>query len=430
MAGGELHGPDVEVAGATQDSRELVEGQLFVPVVAERDGHDFIPAALESGAAAYLSNGPTPGGTAIVVDDTVAALQAIGRHGRNRLGESWVVGITGSVGKTSTKDLVAAIFATAGPTHASARSFNNELGVPLTILNAPDDVASLVVEMGTRGPGQIATLAAIAAPSIGIVTTVGAAHTSEFGSVEAVIEAKGELVESLPLNGFAVLNAEVPGVLAMASRTSAEVITFGRDEGDVHATSVVRNADLTSNFDLQTPWGSASVTLGARGDHNVVNACAAAAAALAAGLSLTNVVTGLARPDLSPWRMELLRTPTGTLVLNDTYNANPLSVEAALRSLVELDASAHVAVLGVMAELGEESDAEHERMAALAAELGVRLISVDAPYGGDDQVPNAFDAATIVLGLGPDDAVLVKGSRVAELERLVEVLGATPVAGP
>ncbi|NNE74476.1 MAG: UDP-N-acetylmuramoyl-tripeptide--D-alanyl-D-alanine ligase, partial [Acidimicrobiales bacterium] len=383
VVGGELVGDDVEVSGASQDSRSLIPGQLFVPVLAERDGHDFIRQAIEAGAAAYFTQAEPVGGTAIRVTDAVAALQALGRHARSKLGDATVIGITGSAGKTSTKDLMASILLSTGNAHASEKSFNNEMGVPLTIINAPDNTAVLIVEMGTRGAGQIRDLVQIAAPSIGVVTTVGGAHTSEFGSVEAVAEAKAEMVEDLPAMGWAVLNAEVPLVAAMAEQTSAQVVTFGRDTGDVHATDIVRHADLTSEFTLVSPWGSASVHLGARGEHNIVNACAAAAAALAAGAGMSSVVLGLVHPELSPLRMELLTTPAGATVLNDCYNANPLSVEAALRALADLPAERRVAVLGLMAELGDEHEAEHARMAELAETLEIRVLAVaGAPYAG------------------------------------------------
>ena len=426
VVGGELIGPDVALDGASQDSREVASGQLFVPVVAERDGHQFIADALARGAAAYLTAGPIEGGSAIRVGDTVAALQQLATHLRDRLGNAAVIAITGSVGKTSTKDLLASVLTEAGPTHASPRSFNNELGVPLTIVNAPDMTAALVVEMGSRGPGQIAELCRVASPSSAVVTMVGLAHTSEFGSIEAVAEAKSEIVQGLPAEGWAVLNAEVPLVAAMADRTAAQVISFGGHRGDVRAESVVMADDLTSRFRLVSPWGDTDIVLGARGRHNVVNACAAAAASLAVGVNMSAVVTGLAVPRLSPWRMELSTTPAGATVLNDAYNANPLSVASALASLAALPADRRVAVLGLMAELGESSDAEHRRMYELAVKLGVEVIAVDAPYGDALRVADVDEAERELLDrhghLGPGTAVLVKGSRVAGLERLADRL--------
>ncbi len=423
---GELRGSDVAVEGATQDSRAVVPGQLFVPVVAERDGHDFIGAALVAGAAATLTSRDEPvDAPAIRVEDTVVALQLCAAHVRRRLGNASVIAITGSAGKTSTKDLLASVLRRAGATHASERSFNNELGVPLTLLNAPDGVAAVVVEMGMRGPGQITRLCRIASPSMAVVTTVGSAHTSELGSVEAVARAKGEIVQDLPAEGWAVLNAEVPLVLAMADRTAARVITFGGADGEVRAERVEVAPDLTSRFRLLSPWGSADVVLGARGAHNVTNACAAAAAALAAGAGMSAVVAGLAEPTMSPWRMELRTAASGATVINDAYNANPLSMASALRSLAALAVDRRVAVLGPMAELGDESEDEHRRIADLARQLGIDVIAVDAPYDGAVSVAGLDEAvgALVEWGeLGADAAVLVKGSRVAGLERLAAQL--------
>ena len=478
---------DTTIETATQDSREIGRAAgdppaLFIPIAAERDGHDFIAT---SGAAVTLSakpvgelepgqpgqsgqsatgrsgasgQGSLPDGLAVVeVDDPAEALAALGRAGRSRLDGGVVIGITGSVGKTTTKDLLSSVFATDRPTHASHRSFNNELGVPLTILNAPDDTQALVLEMGARGIGHIELLASIGRPTVGIVTTVGAAHTSEFGSVEAVAQGKGELVEALPSaaeGGVAVLNADNPLVAAMAERTTARIVfcssqsspgspgssggagDAGADAAWVRAEDVTLSDDLVPQFRLVSDWGTADVVLGARGVHLVDNALCAAAAALASGVSLDDVVRGLAEPVLSPMRMSLLRTDVGTAVLDDTYNANPMSLEAALRSLAALPARRRIAVVGEMAELGAASAADHARMGALAVSLGIEVIAVGAPdYLGtlDADAPAALAADVVEAmrllvtsptgaALSPDDAVLVKGSRVAELERLVALL--------
>lgn len=418
--GGRMAGPDVVVDGATIDSRAIRAGQLFVPVVAERDGHRFIAAALEAGASAYLTSEAPVGGTAIVVADTVAALQDAGRHARSLLAGP-VVGITGSVGKTSVKDLLAAVLAKQLRTAASERSFNNELGVPLTLLGAPDDTQAVVVEMGARDVGHIAELCSIARPTIGVVTRVAPVHTEIFGTIDDVARAKGELVRDLPPTGTAILNAADPRVAAMAAITAATVVTFG-DGGDVHADHLRVDGSLRGRFRLHSPWGEVEVGLAARGIHQVDNALAAATAALVCGLSLEDVATGLAEATLSPWRMELATAPDGALVLNDAYNANPTSVAAALESLVALPASRRTAVLGAMAELGPDSDAAHVEVGALAARLGVRLITVAAPaYGGED-VATVEDVVDLLEPLGPGDAVLVKGSRVTGLERLAELL--------
>ena len=418
--GGSLEGPDVVVDGASQDSRAIAPGQLFVPLSGERDGHDFIAAARQGGAAAYLTTGRLEGGTAIVVDDTLVALQAAGRHARSRL-TSQVIGVTGSVGKTSVKDLLRAVLQERWATSASLRSFNNEIGVPLTLLDAPDGTEVVVVEMGARGIGHIAELCAIALPTVGIVTRVAAVHTEVFDGLDEIAAAKGELVEALPASGTAVLNAGDPRVAGMASRTVATVLSYG-EGGDVRGEDAVLGDDLRTRFRLVSPWGSQAIALSARGLHQADNALAAAAAGLALGMDLGEVAAGLATAALSPWRMELSTAPSGAMVLNDAYNANPTSVAAALESLLALPARRRVAVLGRMAELGERESADHAAIGAQARALGIRVIAVAAPgYGGEDV--DTVEQAVAALGeLADGDAVLVKGSRVAGLERLAAAL--------
>jgi UDP-N-acetylmuramoyl-tripeptide--D-alanyl-D-alanine ligase len=430
--GGRLVGPDVTVVGAAIDSRLVAGGELFVPVVAERDGHDFVPDALRAGAAAFLTARPAdevaPAArhvSAVEVADTQVALADLGRHARDRLAgdvDGRVVGVTGSVGKTSVKDLLAVALGARWPTAASAGSFNNELGVPITLLGVAEGTRALVVEMGARGVGHVAELCAIARPTVGVVTRVAAVHTETFGTLDDIARAKGELVEALPADGVAVLNAADHRVAAMADRTAARVVTFGTG-GDVAAEDVRLDAELRPTFRAVTPWGRAEVRLSARGTHMVDNALAAAAAALACDVPLDDAAAALGRAALSRWRMDLVTLPSGARLLNDAYNANPVSMAAALRALAGLDARRRVAVLGVMAELGPSSDDEHRAVGDLARELGVEVVAVGAPaYGGTavDDVARVRDA----LGdLGPGDAVLLKGSRVAGLERLVELLG-------
>jgi UDP-N-acetylmuramoyl-tripeptide--D-alanyl-D-alanine ligase len=417
---GEVVGDETEADGVTIDSRSIDGGELFVPIVAERDGHEFIDAAVAAGASAYLTAGRmVDGATAIRVQDTAAALLDVGRLARRVIAGA-VVGITGSVGKTTVKDLTAAALRPASRVHASVRSFNNEMGVPLTLANAPDDVDVVVVEMGARGRGHIALLCDIARPTVGIVTTVALAHAEMFGTIEEVAVAKGELVEALPSDGTAVLNADHPLVRAMASRTIARVVTFGVEssDADVTASGVTLDDDLQPSFRLHSPWGESDVHLSVAGAHQVMNALAAAAGAMAVGASPSDVAEGLATAAISPWRMELHRTRAGAVVLNDAYNANPTSMEAALRSLAALTARRRVAVVGVMAELGPDGPAEHRRIAALARDLGIELLAVDAPDYGVPVV-HGLDAVLDRLGVpGDGDAVLVKGSRVAGLEAL------------
>lgn len=426
--GGTLFGPDREVTGATVDSRRVTGGELFVPVRAARDGHGFIVGALDAGAAAYLTAEPPGPGTAVVVDDTVAALAALGRDARRRLPDR-VVGITGSAGKTSTKDLLAA--ALDGPFRptASERSFNNELGVPLTLVNAADETDAAVVEMGARALGHIRALCEVARPTVGVVTNVGMAHTEMLGSLDGVARAKAELIEALPPEGTAVLNADDGRVAAMASASAAPVVTFGMGTGDVRAEGLGLDDELRPRFRLVSPWGGADVHLGVRGTHQAANALAAAAAALALGAPIEAVASGLGRARLSPWRMELLRTASGGMVLNDAYNANPASTEAALRSLAALDARRRVAVLGPMLELGPRSQSEHRRIGDLARSLGIDLVVVAAPGYGGEGVDDVAAAAALVGKVNDGDAVLVKGSRAAGLERLAALLAGRPEAG-
>lgn len=439
LTGGRAMGPDVDVDGASIDSRHVRPGQLFVPLVAERDGHAFIADALAAGAAAYLCSGPPSGGTAIVVEDTAAALAALGAAARGRLPDR-VVGITGSVGKTTTKDLLAPVLGRRWRTAANPGSFNNELGVPLTLLGAPEGTEAVVIEMGARGIGHIASLVGLARPTVGVVTTVGVCHTEQFGTVEQVARSKAELVAGLPASGTAVLNAGIPLVAAMAKATSARVLTFGGppDDGarpvDVTATAITLDGRLRPSFTLHSPWGDADVRLGVHGRHQVTNALAAAAAALACGVAVDDVAGGLAEGTLSKWRMALELAPSGALVINDAYNANPLSMEAALHSLATLDAVRYTAVLGVMAELGDHSAAEHIRVGQLAARLGIRVIAVGTSGYGGEKVDTAQDAAALLGSMGAGDAVLVKGSRAAGLEtlagRLTAAEGTAARVGP
>lgn len=419
---GRVEGPDVSVFGAAIDSRSMAGGELFVPIVAERDGHAFIPAALDAGAGAYLTARAPVGGTAIVVADTAAAITALGAAARDRLPDR-VVGVTGSVGKTSTKDLLASVLARRWITGSSPESFNNELGVPLTLINAPDGCEAVVVEMGARGRGHIASLCATARPTVGIVTAVAAVHTELFGTLDDVAVAKRELVECLPPTGTAVLNVRDERVAAMADHCPGRVLRVG---DDVRAEGVTLDDELRPSFVLVSPWGAVDVRLGVRGEHQVVNAVAAAAAGLACDVPLDDVAAGLATAALSRWRMDLTRTPSGAVVLNDAYNANPTSMAAALEALARLDARRRVAVLGVMAELGPDSDAEHARIGALAAALGVRVVAVGTPAYGAETVDDVDDALAALGEVGDGDVVLVKGSRVAGLERVARRLtGAT-----
>jgi UDP-N-acetylmuramoyl-tripeptide--D-alanyl-D-alanine ligase len=414
--GGSLHGPDVSIDGASFDSRSLAPGQLFVPLVAERDGHLFIESALAAGAGAYLTQEAPRRGSAIVVADTSAALMELAAWARRRLAVP-VVGVTGSVGKTSTKDLIAAAVGAKRRVTANQRSFNNEQGLPVTVLGAPDDVELLVLEMGMRGFGEIARLCEVAAPTIGVVTSVAGAHTERVGGIDGVARAKRELVEALPAAGTAVLNADDARVAAMATHTDAEVVTYGVG-GDVRLGGVTLDELARPTFRADTPWGSVDVRLAVSGVHMAHNACAALAVAGVVTGSLTEAAAALGSATMSAMRMEVGRAPSGAIVINDAYNANPDSMRAALRALAGMSAHRRIAVLGVMAELDDPEPA-HRRIADEARALGIELITTGTDLYGVEPV------ADPIATLGPladGDAVLVKASRVAALERLAEAL--------
>ena len=473
---------ELVVDGLAIDSRLVQPGQMFAALSADRDGHDFVVAAFAAGAAAAVvereasSDGQWPGPVIVVssVPEALAELTRLarerlfepgpsgvtspdagssvsvgsGRSGSERSGSERVVGVTGSVGKTTTKDLLSNVLAQRFATVASEKSFNNELGVPLTLVNAPEGTEAAVIEMGARGPGHIRYLCELARPTIGVVTVIEGVHTEVMGSIAQIAVAKRELVEHLPSHGLAVLNAADPNVASMAGHTAASVLTFGGvvegaarrpsispaaasdPLGEVHAADLVLDDDLQARFDLRSPWGSVPVHLGVRGAHNVTNALAAAATGLWLGVDLESIAAGLGQAPASPWRMELVRPPGGPAVLNDAYNAGPASMEAAIRSLATLavdEGGRRVAVLGVMAELGPEGREEHRRIAALADELGIELLAAGTDlYCTDWAVPDVASVAEELSDLGPKDAVLVKGSRVAGLERVAQDLSCRP----
>ena len=441
--GGELHDvsdPQVPVTGDVElDSRRIRPGGLFVALAGERvDGHEHAAGAVGAGAVGVLAARPV-GVPAVVVPDVPAALADLARAVLDRLPDVTVVGLTGSSGKTSTKDLLAQLLAELGPTVAPPGSFNNELGHPYTVLRSTVDTRYLVLEKSARGIGHVAWLTRIARPRIGVVLNVGTAHLGEFGSRENIALAKGELVEALPADGVAVLNADDPLVLAMADRTAARVVTVGlAATADVRAVDVTLDERGTPSYELVTAAGSVPVTLSVHGEHQVGNSLAAAAVALELGMPLPAVADALGRARaLSRWRMEVTERPDGVLVVNDAYNANPESMAAALRALTTMARGRRSwAVLGEMAELGGSAADEHRRVGELTAELGVDRVVVVGPDAqrlyaaareGAVHVDDA-DAAIALLRaqLQPEDVVLVKASRSAGLERVALAL-AEPV---
>jgi UDP-N-acetylmuramoyl-tripeptide--D-alanyl-D-alanine ligase len=432
-----------------RDSREVVPGALFVAFAGERaDGHDFAGQVVRDGAVAVLAARPV-GVPAIVVDDVQAALGALARHVIERLGAT-VVALTGSAGKTSTKDLMAQILERIAPTVYTPGSLNNEIGLPLTALQADEHTRHLVLEMGARGIGHIAYLTGLTPPRIGVVLNVGSAHIGEFGGREQIAQAKGEMVEALPdehAGGIAVLNADDPLVLAMADRTKARVVLFGESEqAAVRATDVRLNDRGQAVFSLRTPTGCADVTLRLYGEHHVSNALAAAAVASELGMPAGEIATALSSAgSLSHWRMEVTERPDGVTVVNDAYNANPESMRAALRALAAMGRSAQAAggrtwaVLGKMAELGGEALAEHDAVGRLVVRLNVsKLVAVggteaawlqmgaynEGSWGEESVHVSDAEAAIDLLRaeVRPGDVVLVKASRSVGLEAVALAL--------
>jgi UDP-N-acetylmuramoyl-tripeptide--D-alanyl-D-alanine ligase len=390
--------------------------------VAERDGHAFIPAALAAGAPAYLTAQEPIGGTAIRVRDTAAALLSLGTLARGRVGGA--IGITGSVGKTTTKDLLAGCLASTFRTAASERSFNNELGLPLTLLGAPDAARWVVLEMGARRVGDIERLAEVALPDVGIVTSVDMAHVEYLGDLDGVARAKGELVAALPGSGLAALNFDDRRVRDMASLSACPVLGYGVGaDADVRADHVTLDRDLRARFRLSSPWGQTEVRLALHGVQQVANALAAATVALWCGIPIEAVAAALAVSQGSPWRMEVHHLPGGPVLLVDCFNAIPASAEAALRSMAALPGERKLAVLGLMAELGDHSKSEHHRIALLAEQLGIEVVGYGTGLYGEAHVAVVDEAVAVLRTMGPGDAVLVKGSRVARLEEVVRAYG-------
>ena len=434
--------PALPVTGAVADSRAAGPGDLYVAIVGERvDGHDFAAAAHTAGAVVTLGTRPTGQPTIVVPGDPVEALGRLASHTLDRLPAARVVAITGSSGKTTTKDLIATLLEDLGPTVAPAGSFNTEVGLPLTILRATADTRFLVLEMGARGIGHVATLCRIAPPDVGVVLNVGSAHLGEFGSREVIGAAKGEIVEALEPDGLAVLNADDPIVAAMAQRSGAPVVTFGSSPAaDVRAVGLTLDGSARAGFTLHTPSGDADVQLAMVGEHMAANACAAAAVALHFGMTPARAaeLLGAAQPR-SRWRMEVTTTASGVTVVNDAYNANPESMRAALRSLAAMRGQGRtIAVLGEMRELGADSIAEHDEVGRLAVRLdisktiavgqGARALYLGAAQEGSWNeeavfVPDVDAAIELLRGLvKPGDVVLVKASRSIGLEAVAHAL--------
>ncbi len=453
----------VTVTAVEFDSRKVTPGALFIALPGEHvDGHDFAGAAAASGAVAALGSRPVaelptvvvgaepagPGAARPSAQPALAALSALAAHVADRLIAAGltVVGITGSAGKTSTKDLTAAVLRRAGSVIAPPESFNNELGHPYTVLRADAETDFLVLELSARGRGHIAALCRVAPPRIGAVLNVGSAHLGEFGSRAAIAAAKGELLEALPAasnGGIAILNADDPLVAQMVSRTHAAVVRTGTGaHADVRAVGVRLDRSGAASFTLATPEGSAPVRLRVVGGHQVANALAAAAVGRAVGMDAGTVADALSAAEpVSKWRMAVSELRGGVTLINDTYNANPESVLAALRALTVIGAGRpRWAVLGEMAELGPAADGAHLRVGREAAAAGARVVAIGAaargiydgagPAAGAGRpgpswVPDANAALDLLLAeIRPGDTVLIKASRAVGLERLAAQVAA------
>lgn len=433
--------PDIVVTVAASDDRDCVPGTLFACIAGERvDGHDFIATARERGAVAALATRPV-GSPAILVEDVVLALGRLASYVIQRLPGTLVLGLTGSSGKTTTKDLLAAILAPHGETVAPRGSFNSEVGLPLTVLSCTTRTKYLVLEMGMRGTGHIRYLCDIAHPRIAGVINVGSAHLELLGSHEAIAEAKGEIIEALPADGTAILHADNPLVMAQRDRTVAHVVTFGEaPDADLRATDVQLDERARPRFTLHWQGDSVPVALTLSGEHQVANALAATAFALAAGIALTDVVAALETyVPASKWRMEVTERPDGVTIVNDAYNANPESMRAALKALAAMGQGRRTwAVLGEMREIGPTSVEQHDALGRLVVRLDIsRLIAVgegaralhlgamqEGSWGDESVWVPDIDAAIALLSdeVQPGDIVLVKASRSIGLERVAAAL--------
>jgi len=439
VVNGTLHGSDVLVSEAPViDSRVAIDGSLFLAVQGENvDGHGFVDDAFAHGAVLAITSKPVSQ-RHIIVDDVVAALGKLAQHVRSNLLDLTVIGITGSQGKTTTKELLASILSSAAPTVAPHGNFNNEIGAPISLLHCTETTKYCIVEMGARHPGDIAHLCSIAQPNIGVVLRVGSAHVGEFGSMQAIAETKSELIQSLGPEGIAILGTYDDFTPAMARAHKGKTLTFGESsECDIRATDIeVREG--RAHFDLITPEGRSAVGLRIVGLHQVANALAVASVATVLGFSLDQIASGLSTAESeAKWRMEIEELPSLVLI-NDAYNASPEATAAALQTLAlfaQERGGESWAFLGKMHELGESSNTDHAAIGTLASELGIdHLVCVGAPeYAASISASSATsihrcadiaEAIEVANNLSKGDVVLVKASRSEKLEILADAISA------
>lgn len=424
---GTLVGLDCEASGIAFDSRTLRRGQAFVALVEEADGHDYLRDAATAGAPfAIVQRGRSIDAlTCVEVDDCDAALTAIGHHCRGRLAttlDGRVIGITGSVGKTSAKDLVLAVlksqFANA---HGPEKSLNNDIGVPVTIINAPDACDALVLEMGMRGLGEIARLCDVAQPQIGVITEVGDAHSERVGGIEGVVRAKAELLHALPQSGIAIVNSDSVNAMKTVHNIAARVMTFGSSETAAVRWEIVSSDErgcCTVRFTAGDESAIGIVPL--PGSHMASNAASAVAVGITCGIGIAQCVEALSNTQSASQRMQWVIGRNGIRILDDSYNANPVSVAAALRTVAETPAKQRYAVLGVMAEV-LHSDRAHRQIAELCRQVGIELLALETDFYGTGAL-SLTEVARTLDGHDSNTVVLVKGSRVATAERVVQIL--------
>lgn len=434
------------VTGVSVDSRATRPGSLFVPLIGDKfDGHDFISQALARAAAGFLTEKWDSKLRALIsefedifvikVDDSLAALQKLAGGVRRRL-PATVIGVTGSTGKTCTKNFLESILNKTMLVRSAPKNYNNEIGVPLTIFMATEQTEALIVELGMRGPGQIRELCEIAKPRIGLITNIGDTHIGLLGSRQAIADAKGELLEFLPKGGLAVLNADDTRTSYLASLTKAKVVTFGLSpEADVRANGIYLDNQARAHFEIVVPGDKFAVKLAVPGRHSVYNALAAAAVAVSMRVDVDTIKAGLLDAKVADMRLTISINSRGVTIINDTYNANPASVKAALETAAAYKAAGRrIAVLGDMAELGDLSKQAHYNIGITVAKsnfdflviigkeaTNIRRGVVEAGFDADNiRTYKDKEEATIFLRrfTRPRDIVLIKASRFMAFEKI------------
>jgi UDP-N-acetylmuramoyl-tripeptide--D-alanyl-D-alanine ligase len=434
IVGGSLVGEDVEITAApVLNSSAATQGSIFLAFSGEKlDGHDFVTDAFSRGSVLAITTKPVKE-RHILVSDVTAAITALAIFVRSELSTLTVIGITGSQGKTTTKDLLRHMLSQHGATVAPQGNYNNELGVPLTLLECSSTTKFVIIEMGARHMGDIAHLASIAQPDIAVVLRVGMAHLGEFGSIESIAQTKSELISALKEDGIAILGQYDPHTKAMSSLHKGEVITFGTSHSDVVRATEIEMREGRPHFDLVTPEGRAAVGLRIVGEHQVANALACAAVGTALKFSLDSIASALSTATIeSKWRMEI-REFCEVVLINDSYNASPDAMEAALKTLLlfaQERGGQSWAFLGKMAELGESSEIAHQRIGTLTHELGIdHLVAIDAPeyLSGNSQGTSTAihlctreEAVVLAEQIEPGDVILVKASRSEAFEILAQ----------